>query len=129
LRSYETAIIWSASIPEGDLETELNSVLDIISGADGTLAGTEKWGRRMLAYPISKQTEGIYHFIKWTGDPGIIPAINKYLRIREGCLRHLTLRSDGHPADASDLSGQPRSEEIAWTEDDDSDSNEGESEE
>jgi small subunit ribosomal protein S6 len=98
LRTYETAIIWNASIPEADLEGELNAVVEIIKGADGTHEGTEKWGRRLLAYPISKQTEGVYHFIRWTGESDIIARIDKLLRIHEGCLRYLTLRSDGEGA-------------------------------
>lgn len=122
MRSYETAIIWSASVPEADLETELTSVLEVIGGAEGTLEGTDKWGRRMLAYPISKQTEGVYHFIRWTGDPAVIPAIDKHLRIRECCLRHLTLRSDGHPADPAGMSGRPRgSSDTTWSDMDEND--------
>jgi len=95
LRTYETAIIWNASIPETDLEGELNAVLEIIKAGDGTHEGTEKWGRRLLAYPIRKQTEGVYHFIRWIGDAEIIGRIDKRLRIHEGCLRYITLRSEG----------------------------------
>ena len=95
MRKYETAIIWNASIPEGDLEGELNAVIETIKGAEATHDGTEKWGRRLLAYPIRKQTEGVYHFIRWSGDPGVIGHIDKLLRIHEGCLRYLTVRSDG----------------------------------
>jgi len=95
LRKYETAIIWNASIPEGDLEGELNAVIDLIKGAEATHDGTEKWGRRLLAYPIRKQTEGIYQFIRWSGEPDVIGRIDKLLKIHEGCLRYLTVRSDG----------------------------------
>ena len=95
MRKYETAIIWNASIPESELEGELNSVIEVIQGAEATHEGTEKWGRRLLAYPISKQTEGIYHFVHWSGEPEVIGRIDKLLRIHEGCLRYLTVRSDG----------------------------------
>jgi len=95
LRDYETVIIWSASIPEGDIEKEHDRVVEIIQGGEGTHNGSDKWSRRILAYPIKKQTEGIYHFLRWNGSTDIIGAIDKYLRIHEGCLRFLTLRNEG----------------------------------
>lgn len=124
MRKYETAIIWNASVPESDLEGELNAVIDIIKGAEATHDGTEKWGRRLLAYPIRKQTEGVYHFIRWTGEPDVIGHIDKLLRIHEGCLRYLTVRSDGEstvPEDsrASMDYDEPYSEEDGLEEGDD----------
>ena len=95
MRDYETVIIWSASIPEGDIEKKHDSVVEIIKGDGGTYKGSDKWSRRILAYPIKKQTEGIYHFVKWNGSGDIISAIDKHLKINEDCLRFLTLRSDG----------------------------------
>lgn len=95
LRDYETVIIWTASIPEGDIEKGHDRVVEIIKGDGGTYKGSDKWSRRILAYPIRKQTEGIYHFLKWNGSMNVTSAIDKHLKINEDCLRFLTLRSDG----------------------------------
>ncbi len=95
MRDYETVIIWSASIPEGDIEKGHDRVVEIIKGDGGTYNGSDKWSRRILAYPIKKQTEGIYHFLKWNGSIDVTAAIEKHLKINEDCLRYLTLRSDG----------------------------------
>ncbi len=95
MRDYETVIIWSASIPEGDIEKGHDRVVEIIKGDGGTYKGSDKWSRRILAYPIKKQTEGIYHFLKWNGSIDVTAAIEKHLKINENCLRYLTLRSDG----------------------------------
>ena len=94
LRDYETVIIWSASIPEGEIEKEHDRVVKIIKDNEGTYIGSDKWSRRILAYPIKKQTEGIYHFLKWTGGSDITAAIDKHLKIHDSCLRFLTLRTD-----------------------------------
>ncbi|MEN8207883.1 MAG: 30S ribosomal protein S6 [Candidatus Fermentibacteria bacterium] len=95
MRDYETVIIWSASIPEGDIEKGHDRVVEIIKENEGTYNGSDKWSRRILAYPIKKQTEGIYHFLKWNGSIDVTAAIDKHLKINENCLRFLTLRSDG----------------------------------
>lgn len=94
MRDYETVIIWSASIPESELEKEHDRVVEIIKGDGSTYKGSDKWSRRILAYPIKKQTEGIYHFLKWTGDSSTTEAIDKHLRIHESCLRYITLKAD-----------------------------------
>lgn len=95
MRDYETVIIWSASIPEGEIDKEHDRVVDLIKKEGGTYVSTDKWTRRILAYPIKKQTEGIYHFLRWNGESDVIDSIDKYLRIHEECLRFLTLKSEG----------------------------------
>jgi len=94
LRDYETVIIWSASIPENEIDHEHERVVEIIKGEGGAYGSSDKWSRRMLAYPIKKQTEGIYHFIRWNGENSVIEAIDKYLRINDNCLRYLTLKDE-----------------------------------
>jgi len=116
LRDYETVIIWSASIPEGDIEKEHDRVVEIVKKDGGTYNGSDKWSRRILAYPIKKQTEGIYHFIKWNGGTEIIAAIDKFLRIHESCLRFITLRGDGAEVSEWDESNE---NEIVDEDDDD----------
>jgi small subunit ribosomal protein S6 len=117
LRDYETVIIWSASIPEGDIEKEHDRVVDIVKSGAGTYNGSDKWSRRILAYPIKKQTEGIYHFVKWNGSTDIIGAIDKFLRIHDGCLRFITLRGDG--ADISEWDDTIEDEIVDEEDDDD----------
>jgi len=94
LRNYETAIIWSTATPESDLDAEIEKVVEIIGKAKGTYANTEKWGKRIFAYPIKKQTEGIYCFVRWSGEEKTTAAIDKHLSLQEECLRYMTIRMD-----------------------------------
>jgi small subunit ribosomal protein S6 len=95
LRAYETATIWSTSLSESELEKELSKIQEIIRAEDGSPGSTDTWGRRQLAYPIRKQTEGVYVFLRWEGDEKVTAGIDKHLRINDVCLRYLTLRADG----------------------------------
>jgi small subunit ribosomal protein S6 len=94
LTTYETVLIWNASLSEADLQKETGKVQEIVSSGEGELLGLDDWGRRQLAYPITKETEGVYHLVHWKGEPSIKDAIDKMLRINDSCLRHLTLRQD-----------------------------------
>ncbi|GEM_PF-482180 len=94
MRSYETALIYNASLSEGDLEQELAKVVELIGKGGGTHTGTQRWGRRMLAFPLKKQTEGIYFFVHWTGTAEVTAALDWNLKINDNCLRYLTLVMD-----------------------------------
>jgi small subunit ribosomal protein S6 len=94
LRNYETVLIWNASLSEAELVKETGRVQDIVTNGNGELTGFDDWGRRQLAYVVQKQSEGVYHFVHWTGGSDIKDAIDKMLRINDNCLRHLTLKEE-----------------------------------
>lgn len=104
LRNYETALILSASLTEAELEQEVGKVVDLIGKGGGVHSGTQRWGRRMLTFPIKKQTEGVYFFVHWQGNREISDSIDWNLKIDEKVLRHLTLRLE-EGEEAVDLAG------------------------
>lgn len=132
MRNYETAVIFSASLSETELEQEVSRVVEIIGKAKGTHSGTQPWGRRMLAFPLKKQSEGVYYFIRWTGNEEVSAAIDWNLRINENCLRHLNIRLD----DSRVTAGEDRityetamPEEQSFTDEDSEDESEQDAEE
>ncbi len=132
MRNYETAVIFSASLSESELEQEVSKVVEIIGKAKGTHTGTQHWGRRMLTFPLKKQNEGIYFFFRWTGGEEVSAALDWNLKIDENCLRHLNLRLDdsrvtGGEDRISDEAAMP--EEPAFTDDDSEDEAEQDAEE
>jgi len=86
-------VIWDPSLSESEQETENGGVIEIIRESGSEYKGIDVWGRRQLAYPIKKQSEGIYCFFRWDGDVKTIEALDKMLRINEKNLRHLTLKT------------------------------------
>lgn len=105
MRNYETAVILSASLTEGELEKEIAGVVEIIDRTGGTHTGTQSWGRRMLAFPIKRQTEGVYYFVRWDGTQEVSTALDWSLRINEKCLRHLHIRLDESGGVAEGVTG------------------------
>lgn len=94
MRNYETVLIWKAGLSEAETARETSRVQEIITGGEGQLVGLDNWGRRQLAYPIAKESEGVYHLVHWNGETSVKEAIDKMLRINDNCLRHVTLRKD-----------------------------------
>lgn len=91
---YEMGVVVRADLPEDGHTVELDKVKALIDRFGGTIDKIDEWGRRRLAYPIAKQTEGIYTFITYTADPSAPKEIESRTRLIENVLRFLTVRKD-----------------------------------
>jgi small subunit ribosomal protein S6 len=54
----------------------------------------DNWGKRRLAYEVSKERKGIYLYWLYLGNPGVVEEIERNLRMLDGVLRYLTVRVD-----------------------------------
>ena len=91
---YEMGIIIRADLPEDGHNVELDKVKALIDRFGGTIDKLDDWGRRRLAYPIAKLTEGIYTFITYSAPPNAPKEIESRVRLLESVLRFLTVRRD-----------------------------------
>ncbi|MCL2421440.1 MAG: 30S ribosomal protein S6 [Defluviitaleaceae bacterium] len=91
---YELGVIVSAKLEEEAQKAELDRVQDLVVRFGGTIDKVDNWGRRKLAYPIEKQTDGIYSFITFSSEGGAPAEIENRLRILENVLRFLIIRLD-----------------------------------
>ena len=57
--SYETVFILSTKLGEDDTAAMIEKFKALIS-KHGEVESVDEWGKRHLAYPIAKQTEGYY---------------------------------------------------------------------
>jgi len=89
MRNYEVAMIADPDLDEQGLETLQTKVLGWIQAAGGIPGKTDAWGRRRLAYPIQKKTDGFYVFIQ-----AELPAdgplqVERELRLSENVIRFM----------------------------------------
>jgi len=92
---YEMGVIIRADLEEEVYRAELERVKGFIDRFGGTIEKIDDWGRRKLAYPIQKLSEGMYTFITYTSEGGNTPGeIESRLRLQENVLRFLTIRVD-----------------------------------
>ena len=94
MNQYELGVIISARIDEEAQKAELDRVQALVDRFGGTIDKVDHWGRRKLAYPIQKQTDGVYTFITFTSEAGAPAEIEGRMRIMENVLRFLVIRLD-----------------------------------
>ena len=73
---------------ENEAEALIENVKGIIE-QEATLIHTDVWGKRRLAYPIRKRTEGYYVVYVFECAPSFIAQISQALRVIEAILRHM----------------------------------------
>ena len=54
----------------------------------------DEWGKRHLAYPINKETEGYYVLIDFTSVPAFTAELDRIYKITDGIIRSLIIRKE-----------------------------------
>jgi len=94
LRHYEIMVILDSSLEERTVAPSLDTYLNVIRTAGGSVEKTDVWGRRRLAYEINKKTEGIYAVIDLQATPAAVAELDRQLRLNESVLRTKVIRPE-----------------------------------
>lgn len=93
MAKYETMLVTSANLDE-EASAALIGKFKTLIEAHGTIDSVDDWGKRRLAYPIDKQTEGVYTVIKFTSDPSFPAELDRVYKITEGVLRNIIIAEE-----------------------------------
>lgn len=96
MRHYEVMVILDASLEERTVGPSLDTYLNVIRNAGGSVEKLDVWGRRRLAYEIDKKAEGIYAVIDLQASPEAVAELDRQLRLNESILRTKVLRPEVH---------------------------------
>lgn len=93
-RTYESTVIINASLDDAQIEGVITRITETITKNGGTIAATNKWGRKRLAYPINKKTNGFYVNYEFTAPTPSIAVLERSYQLDEMILRYLTIALD-----------------------------------
>ncbi len=94
MRTYEIMFISAPATTEDDLSKLTSQIDQVVSGRGGKITKVDNWGRRKLAYRISKFDDGIYTLLHLEGSGNEIAEVERRLRVTDFVIRHLTVRTD-----------------------------------
>ncbi len=93
-RTYEVMYIVDPETPADKL-TKLNEAVGkLIEKEGGTIVRMDDGGRRTLAYPIKKKTEGFYILFEVEGSGQEIAELERRMRVNDIIIRYITVRVD-----------------------------------
>ncbi len=90
-RSYELMLIVRPEVEVSEKKAE-DMVKKIVEKVGGKLASVTVWGKKALAYPIQKATEGTYLLVSVEGDGIKSSDLEKEMRMGSEVLRFLLIQ-------------------------------------
>lgn len=93
-RQYELVYITPPETTEEVLADLHTQIAGIVERFGGTIANTEHWGRRKLAYEIGRHREGVYVLEVINGPGDLTAELDRRLRVTDTVIRHLIIRVD-----------------------------------
>jgi len=97
MRTYELAIVADPRLSDDEMVALTDEYKQLITTRGGEIVREESWGKRKLAYPINKLTEGRYVFLYLQMEPKstvLLPEVELRLNQNDKVLRYLTVRTD-----------------------------------
>ena len=91
MKPYELLLIITPDHDETEAEQLTNQVKGIIERG-GTLLKIDSWGKKRLAYPIRKRSEGYYVLYIFESPPSFVASLNQSLRVIETILRYMIVQ-------------------------------------
>ena len=101
MNKYELAVVVSAKIEDEDRAATIEKVKEYITRFGGTVTEVDEWGKRRLAYPINKETEGYYTLVNFESTPDFTAELDRRYKITDGVIRSLIIKKDPRFANAA----------------------------
>lgn len=114
MRTYELMCIVQPELDEEGVAALNARIAEVITGGGGEVISAEVLGRRRLAFPIRKKTEGVYVLTYANMDNACMAELGRRLRLSEEVIRYLIVRPDEDeiPVPGAEDDEAPESEEL-----------------
>lgn len=96
MRDYEVVYIFDSNLERPAIEQKLERLNSLITAdGKGEVQAVEHWGKRPLAYPVEKQSNGYYVVVQFRAEPSNLDEFQRIAKLDEAVLRHLVVLSEG----------------------------------
>lgn len=89
MREYEVVVIVQPELEDKAFADVIARVSSWIKDSGGEVSKTDVWGKRQLAYPIRKFTEGQYFLLNAKMAPSFGSELERNLRFLEPVIRYM----------------------------------------
>ena len=91
VRQYETTFIVDAHLPTEQIDKSIEKVTAFIEKHKGKVKDVNRWGKRRLAYEISKKQYGYYVYVRFEAEGTFIIEFENEFKLDSSVLRVLTI--------------------------------------
>ncbi|HET7265222.1 MAG TPA: 30S ribosomal protein S6 [bacterium] len=96
MANYEIVAVLRPDLEDDAIEAAVGRIHQRITEQGGTVASTDRWGKRRLAYAVQKYRDGYYLFSVFSLESPQVARLRQTLGLNEDLLRFVV--ADHHPA-------------------------------
>jgi small subunit ribosomal protein S6 len=93
-REYEMIYVLRPNTTNEQVAEVNTRVKGVIETLGGKVIKVDNWGKRRLAYEVSKERKGIYLYWLYLATPGIVEEAERNLRMLDSVIRFLSVKVD-----------------------------------
>lgn len=106
-------VLINPEVNDEALTAEIDQITGLVSGTGAEIQSVKRdapWGRRRLAYPISRFRDATYVVYQFQGAASRVRDIERELKLNERVIRYLVVRLDELPAQEPEAEAQAAAE-------------------
>jgi small subunit ribosomal protein S6 len=89
MSNYELMVIFTPVLSEEDYKSAQKKYETLVTDNGGSVAHTNPWGLKSLAYPIAKKTTGLYWVMEYSAPTSFNEKLKIQLLRDESAMRHM----------------------------------------
>jgi small subunit ribosomal protein S6 len=94
MRLYDIVMLVTPEAGDEDAAKIVGDYRKLLADGGAEFVKDEAWGRRRLAYSISKKREAFYHYFQVRSAPALVAEVGRRMRLSDQILRYMAVRSD-----------------------------------
>jgi len=92
MNNYEGIFIINPGIKEEDVKNVFKAICDMVTKNGGSVKKEEPWGKRQLAYPISKFKEAYYYKLDFESPSDCVAKVEAACKLNADVVRAMITR-------------------------------------
>jgi small subunit ribosomal protein S6 len=93
---YEHVFISRQDLSNTQAESLIEHFSTVLADNGGTVADSEYWGVKTMAYKINKNRKGHYAFLRTDAPAAAVQEMERLMRLHDDVMRVLTIKVDAH---------------------------------
>ena len=89
MKTYEMLYVLDSTASDEAKDAVIKKFEDIVTGANGKVVSTDKWGVKKLAYPINYKNDGYYVLTTFEADGSVIKELDRVAGLTAEVLRRV----------------------------------------
>jgi small subunit ribosomal protein S6 len=95
MRRYEVVFVLAPTLADDEFDQQIDTYIEAAKESGAEVVDVDKWGKRRLAFPVQKHTEGFYTVLTLDETSGAAVAeLERRFKVNDAVIRFLSVRID-----------------------------------